>query len=222
VSTDLELFSSLFAERARAVGLAFDALSAITGNSFGTGDAATTRLGPDQLPDLVYGCLVGRHPLILGILPKIANAESVFASVRRYRNQCVVARSNLTADQALDLNLFLLGPAGSDNDEQWKALGATIERDDRVARKQVWLRPLQADANEDSFRLFCERTFMARPWLKGHPIEAQLALDPIEELFTDEGGPAGVGRNWFGLADGDIEPGPDLVEALITQYRDGA
>lgn len=222
MSVDLDLFSSHLADRALAVGLAYDQYSAITGSSLGTGDAAAARLGPDQLPDLVQGCLVGRHPLILGVLPKISNAESVFASVRRYRNQCVVARSNLTADQALDLNLFLLGPPGSDNDEQWKALGAAIERDDRVARKQVWLRPLQADANEESFRLFCDRTFMARPWLKGHPIEAQLALDPIEGLFTDDGAPTGVGRDWFGITDGDLEPGPDLVEALITRYRDGA
>jgi hypothetical protein len=78
---------------------------------------------------------------MLGILPDVAAIEAVRETLRRYRNQCVIARSFLGTNETLDLQLMLLGPRASERQEAWRAMALMVERDDRVARKLAWLRP---------------------------------------------------------------------------------
>ena len=101
---------------------------------------------------------------MLGVLPETASIDAVRETLRRYRNQCVIARSFLSPNQVLDLQLMLVGPRGSERSAEWRSLALMVERDDRVARKLAWLRPEDPARDPESFADFLKRTFLARPW----------------------------------------------------------
>jgi hypothetical protein len=117
-----------------------------------------------DLPLLRRGMTVGRHSIVLGLLPETSDETSLADALRQHRNQCVVARAALPPNAALDLVLLLVGPRGSEGKDAWRATALGVERNDRVARKLVWLRPDDPINDADSFDAFARRTFLARPW----------------------------------------------------------
>jgi len=185
------------------------------------GGAGEETLQGAHLPLHVRGLVIGRYPVLLGVLPDIPDVASVRETVRRYRNQGVVARSHLPTEQALDLQLWLQGPPGSDDDPEWRALALAVERDDRVARKLVWTPPTAPDEREATFTAFVGRTFLARPW-KALPPQPAGQLDRLSAVVAVAGDlsiPAEVLDRWLKLAaDDEFEDGPPLVDALIEAW----
>ncbi|WP_022976825.1 ABC-three component system middle component 1 [Nevskia ramosa] len=180
-------------------------------------DAA--RLSPGDLLRPIAAVRLGCYSVVIGMLPSHANAEAVNETLRRFRNQCVVARSYLRANEALDLQGILIGPRGSERDEEWRALALTVERDDRVARKFVWLRPESKDADEASFHELVKRTFLARPW-RSEGTFTMAALDNLKRVALTWN--VKVSRNtvdeWMELGVSQSEDSDELVQKLVESW----
>ena len=173
-----------------------------------------------HLPLEIATLSIGRFSILFGCLAVAPDLTMVRDGIRRYRNQCVVARSHLAPDEALDLQLWLLGPEGSGDDPAWCALALAIERDDRVARKLVWLPPKNTDLHDFAFKNFLARTFLARPWLTlRKQSSAQLdRLSSLSALLTDLSIDSAILEEWLTLAGSELSDGTDLVDALVDTW----
>jgi hypothetical protein len=132
----------------------------------------------------------------------------------------VVARSYLSANEALDLQLMLVGPRGSEQHAEWKSLALMVERDDRMARKLAWLRPVDTDRDAESFAEFLKRTFLARPW----QYEGKFSVAGLDRLnAADSTGDSGVPRStadeWEAIALKPEENPAKVVDALIAAWQ---
>jgi hypothetical protein len=209
---------------AQAVGLSCDVRSDLAASDFRGGSGEDVLRGAN-LPLAVAARTLGRVPVLFGQLPDAPVVALVREAVRRYRNQGVVARSHLSPEQALDLQLWLLGPPGSDEDAEWKALALAVERDDRVARKLVWRPPASESDLPAAFSVFVRRTFLARPWISFEQ-RGPAALDRasgLHDLAADLPIRPDVINQWFALAGSDdFEDGPELVDALIEAWPERA
>ncbi len=206
--------------RSYAVGLELTVQTApqLASTVFRGGDAHTAaKLEPSELPNVVRAVHIGRYAILLGLLPEVASAEAVNETLRRYRNQCVIARSYLTPNEALDLQLFLVGPRGSERKSDWQPLALVIERDDRVARKLVWLRPSEPEAEEASFADFIKRTFLARPW-QHDAMFTMAALDNLNRAAAIGEVPRDTVGEWVQLALTRREDPLSLVEGLVDAW----
>ncbi|KAB0482233.1 hypothetical protein SAMN04490202_3329 [Pseudomonas reinekei] len=193
----------------------------LAGVSFRGGEAsASTRLSPSDLPAVKYGIKIGRYSVVVGVLPEEPNAPAIRETLRRYRNQCVIARSFLSANQALDLQLMLVGPRGSERLSEWQALALMVERDDRVARKLAWLMPEEEANDGASFGDFLKRTFLARPWSFEGRFSAA-ALDRLSSASETSISPLprNVAEEWEQIALGPEEDPMKIVDALINAWK---
>ena len=138
--------------------------------------------------------------------------------VRRLRNQCVVARSYLSPAAALDLHAILVGPRGSEGVDRWKALALIAERDERVARKLVWLRPSEASADAQSFADFARRSFLARPWVTS-AVFSMAPLDNVSRAATFDLVPRDTAGEWVRFASENGVDADDLVDRLVTSWQ---
>ena len=174
-------------------------------------------LSASDLPTETRSLRFDRYTFLLALMPDEPTPESVGDCVRRFRNQCVIARSFLAPNEALDLQGILMGPRGSDQDDDWKAIALMVERDDRVVRKFVWLRPAKADEEDASFEDLLRRSALARPWISDAEF-TMAALDNINRLAagTTSSVPRDLMDDWIRLALSD-NPNPDrLVDQLIS------
>jgi len=216
----LRLLADALTRRAREAGLdAADAPELVAaGFDGGGGDPATT-LDEGDLPLVRLGLSIGRYRLVLGLLPETADEALLAQTMRQHRNQCVVARSTLASAAALDLQLVMVGPRGSEEKDAWRAVALGIERDDRVARKLVWLRPSRSEDDPESFDAFVKRTFLARPWLaRGRFAAAE--LDSIAAIVDAGETTRDTAGRWTRLA---VERGgePDsLVDGLVQVWSE--
>lgn len=184
----------------------------------GGSDTPSARLEPSDLPNHVRGLQIGRYAVLLTLLPEAPDEGGIGEVVRRVRNQCVVARSYLSPAAAFDLHAILLGPRGSEGVDRWKALALIAERDERVARKLVWLRPLDASADEQSFADFAKRTFLARPWITKE-IFSMAPLDNVSRVAISKDVPRDTAGEWIRLAS-DPEMDPDSrVDHLVASWQ---
>lgn len=205
---------------ATEVGLAAVDAPELAGQIFLGGDGAESgRLRPGDLPYPVQALKIGRYSLVLAMLPEQASVEAATEALRRFRNQCVVARSYLSANEALDLQGILVAPRGSEAADEWTPLALLVERDERVARKFAWLRPADAKADQASFRDLIKRTFLARPWVNDATF-TMAALDNLNRAASMWD--TTVSRNtvdeWVRLS---LEPRDDpdtLVQALVDAW----
>jgi len=215
----LEAGQRLLAGRAAELGLAVENKPNYAGQIFAGGsDAPSARLEPSELPNHTRGLQIGRYPVLLTLLPEAPDEEGIGEVVRRVRNQCVVARSYLSSAAALDLHAILLGPRGSEGVERWNALALIVERDERVARKLVWLRPQEAGGDEQSFAEFARRSFLARPWITG-AIFSMAPLDNVSRATVFDKVRRDTAGEWIRLAS---EPGIDsesLVDQLVASWQ---
>lgn len=210
-----------FIEAAEAVGLAARDAPKLTANVFMGGDGTeAARLPANDLPYPVRALEIGRYKLLLATLPEQPSLEAVTESLRRFRNQCVVARSYLSANEALDLQGVLVGPRGSEPMDEWRPLALLVERDDRVARKFAWLRPADEAADESSFRDLIKRTFLARPWVNNSTF-SMAALDNLHRAAAmwDTTVPRDTVDEWVKLSLGERADADALVQGLVEAWR---
>jgi hypothetical protein len=215
----LETGERLLASRAAELDLTVESKPSYAGQIFaGGGDTQSARLEPSDLPNHVRGVQIGRYAVLLTLLPEAPDEEGIGEVVRRVRNQCVVARSYLSPAAALDLHAILLGPRGSEGVDRWKALALIAERDERVARKLVWLRPREASAEEQSFANFAKRSFLARPWVTD-AIFSMAPLDNVSRAASFNDVPRNTAGEWIRLAnEPDIDP-DYLVDQLVASWQ---
>ncbi|WP_307370716.1 ABC-three component system middle component 1 [Peteryoungia aggregata] len=215
----LDTVERLLIHRAMTIGLPVEAKPNFAGTIFAGGsDTPSARIEASDLPNHVRGLLIGRYPVLLTLLPEAPNDEGLSDVIRRVRNQCVVARSYLSPSAALDLHAILLGPRSSEGVDRWRALALIAERDERVARKLVWLRPKDANADEQSFDDFSKRSFLARPWVTD-AIFSMAPLDNVSRAASYGEVPRDTAGEWIRAAS---EPGVDadqLVDELVASWQ---
>ncbi|PYD71784.1 ABC-three component system middle component 1 [Novacetimonas hansenii] len=205
---------------AEGAGLQVQDMPRLVGDSFDDGIGLPgANIGARDLPMVRQGLVLGRHAIVLGLLPEVLGTREIADTMRQYRNQCVVARSMLSPNAVLDLLLVMVGPRGSEGKDAWRALALSVERDDRVARKLVWLRPTESRADEESFAAFVKRSFLARPWVTREEFSAG-SLDDISSAVEIEEPPRDTSGQWNRLAllwgdDPDL-----LVEKLIDVWKE--
>jgi hypothetical protein len=205
---------------AEKVSLSAVRVPELSSNVFRGGeDAVSAQLSPTDLPTAARVIRVGRYVVLLGVLPEQASTESVSEAVRRYRNQCVIARSYVTPNEALDLQLILIAPRGSERTNDWQTLALLVERDDRVARKLVWLRPSDPAADTESFAEFTKRTFLARPW-NHDAVFTMAALDNLNRAaaMADASVPRDTVDEWIKLALTEPNDSVSLVNSLVEVW----
>lgn len=214
----LEAGERLLALHAAELGLPFDYKPAYAAQIFAGGsDTPSARLEASDLPNHVRGLQIGRYSVLLTLLPEAPDEEGIAEVVRRVRNQCVVAKSYLSPPAALDLHVILVGPRGSEGVDRWKALALFVERDERVARKLVWLRPQEASADNQSFSDFAKRCFLARPW-STRAIFSMAPLDNVNQVAGSEM-PIDTAGEWARLAsDPGIDP-DTFVDQLVAAWQ---
>jgi hypothetical protein len=188
----------------------------------GGGESASARLETSDLPAHARGLQIDRYAIVLALMPEVPSEEGVADTVRRARNQCVVARSYLSPPGALDLHAFLLGPRGSEGVDLWRALALIAERDERVSRKLVWLRPEDPAADEESFAEFTQRTFLARPWVTD-AVFSMAPLDNVSRAATAGEVSRDTASAWIKLASAaEEDDGWDpeaMVEGMIAAWH---
>ncbi len=220
ISPALEDFAERLRTAARHLNLAVTDRSELAGTSFSGESSASTTLSPSDLPSESHAIKVDRFTIVLGLLPEIAALEAVRETLRRYRNQCVVARSYLSANETLDLQLMLLGPRASERQDSWRALALMVERDDRVARKLAWLRPEDPLRDEESFAEFLKRTFLARPWVRDASEFEDAALDELSAgSIAQPGLPRTTAEEWERIALDESKSPDQIVSALIKVWE---
>ena len=220
MSSSLSDFAEHLRTRARKLQLCVEDKSELTGRVFNGGTTSATTLNTSDLPTQCIAVGIGRYTLVLGILPDVPTLEGVREALRRYRNQCVVARSYLSANQSLDMQLMLVGPRGSERLDAWRALALMIERDDRVARKLAWLRPEDPQNDAQSYEEFFKRTFLARPWGKAALFE-DVALDQLNgRNALIEGLPRSTADEWERIALDEEKTPDEIVAALVKAWDD--
>lgn len=212
-----------FADRLRKAALALNLKlkdrAELASSTFNGGSAKSTSLSPTDLPTESHAIRIDRFNIVLGVLPDVPTMEAVLETLRRCRNQCVVARSFLGTNETLDLQLMLLGPRSSERQEAWRALALTVERDDRVARKLAWLRPEDAQRDEESFADFLKRTFLARPWVHAEGQFEDAALDELSGTgATAPGLPRTIADEWERIALDQKKSPDDIVSALVKAW----
>jgi hypothetical protein len=220
--TELEALADRLSQAAVTHGFTACLKPELVGATLKAGEGLVdATLSPSDLPSEAVALVFDRYSFVLTRLPETYAEPAIVESVRRFRNQCVVARSYLAPDQALDLQGILVGPRGSDISEDWRAMALVIERDERVARKFVWLRP--ADPKEDaiSFETLLSRSVLARPWES----DAQFVTGPLDDISgLAAEADAEVSRDlmgdWIQLAITTVDKPDRLVDGLIQAARE--
>ncbi len=203
----------------RANLAATDAPHLVADRFDGVRDEPSAGLEPRDLPLVKRGMTIGRYAAVLGLLPETADEREIANAMRQHRNQCVVARSTLAPNAALDLLLIMVGPRGSEGKDAWRTIALGVERDDRVARKLVWLRPSDPLANTASFDAFAMRTFLARPWASAARFSVA-SLDDIATILNDSRVPRDTAGMWTKLALERADDPDALVEGLVKVWAE--
>lgn len=146
------------------------------------------------------------HVVWTAVLPAESNRELVLDVVDAMLNNILDVRKSLKAIPSSDLYVMLAAPFGSAESPEWNTLAAEIERDDRLARKHVWL----PDEDGKNFESFVETTFLARPWATDDDDEAR--ADALQ-LLTKQ---VSIPRGWQQILLNDKFQGEDLVRKLLS------
>ncbi len=98
-----------------------------------------------------------------------------------------VERATMSAGDADELRLWLVAPAGKEEDREWIVLRDELMRDTYTCTKTVWLPPNDAAQWSSSADAFLASTFLARPW--SHTEETDAAtrdLDAMTDRLTNK------------------------------------
>lgn len=99
---------------------------------------------------------------------------------RGYQRYAAIARTWLSEKYRDDLNLFLVGPPGSVGETKWFNFAQSIERNELVCRKLVWLPSANESNWADEAAKFIHRTFLASPW-QPDDSAGNVSLDALSE-----------------------------------------
>lgn len=220
MSPGLTDFADRLRNAAAGLDLTVESRPELASSTFNGGSSKSTSLSPSDLPAECYAIRIDRFNIVLGVLPDISTLEAVRETLRRCRNQCVVARSYLGTNETLDLQLMLLGPRASEGQAAWRALALMVERDDRVARKLAWLRPEDEQQDDESFSDFLKRTFLARPWVHDKGKFEDAALDELSDSGASTPGlPRTLADDWERIALDETKSPDDIVTALVRAWE---
>lgn len=165
---------------------------------------ASSYLGHSPQPDIEkpYVIHLDHFVIVLGIL-KADDRENVLKTVDGLLDDVLALRRTLTPAKASDIYLIMAAPLGSAGNANWEMLVAEIERDDRLARKHIWL----PNENGSNFAALIETTFLAKPW--------DTPTEEINKLqLLDQG--VDVPTGWMDvLLDPELE-GLKLAEKLVA------
>lgn len=146
------------------------------------------------------------HVVWTSSLPAEVNREEVLYVVDSVLNNVLEMRKSIKARSSGDLYVMLVAPYGSAEKSEWNTLAAEIERDDRLARKHVWL----PDDAGNNFDAFIKTTFLARPWdIDGDNKDRSDAL----KLLTKQ---VSIPAGWQEILLDDDLHGEDLVRKLMS------
>lgn len=148
-------------------------------------------------------------PVLIGDISGAKDRRDLHDLLRRYRNQALIARS-WVGNEATSLSLFLLGPLGSRDSQEWNDWALEVELDEKVCRKIVWLlpqKPMDQDAQE-----FLEGTALAQPW-KHHQAIGEEKLDSLARLDLPE--------DWLEIFQNESLGPDDVVRELIDASIEG-
>lgn len=137
----------------------------------------------------------------------LPDRERVLALVDELLQSVLEVRRRSSPAIASDLYIMVKAPVGSLSSAAWIQLAAEIERDDRLARKHVWL----PDSETSNFWEFISGTFLARPW--DSPAGT---VDALKLMADDLEMPDG----WQDLLLGAELEGSELIEKLISLEKD--
>lgn len=156
-----------------------------------------------DLPASVEAFRLDGKPVLIGDISGAKDRRDLHDLLRRYRNQALIARS-WVGNEATSLSLFLLGPLGSRDSQEWNDWALEVELDEKVCRKIVWLlpnNPMDHDAQE-----FLEGTALAQPW-KHHQAIGEEKLDSLARLDLPE--------DWLDIFQNESLGPDDVVRELI-------
>lgn len=118
-------------------------------------------------------------PAAVSILVCGLDADATDASYRSALWWTGLVRSGIAPALRSDLHLFLIGPLGSRDQNEWRGRRSRVESDERFCRKFLWLPSFSPEPAE--IDLFLDRTLLAKPW-DGDTAEPR-SLDPLQELL---------------------------------------
>jgi hypothetical protein len=124
-------------------------------------DAAVNGLGYEPVLDMKRSHIIylDHFVIVLGELES-ADRESALNAVDNLLDDVLELRRGYTPAKASDIYMIMAAPLGSTNSAAWRLLVAEIERDDRLARKHIWL----PNADGSNFEELIEASFLAKPW----------------------------------------------------------
>lgn len=145
---------------------------------------------------------ISYNTLILGELTESNDRAKTLEEVDELLSIVLNQRKQFSSAKASDMYLFLMAPPNSADKAFWKTIAAEIERDDRLARKHVWLPNTECS----NLNAFVEGTFMATPWFTDAEVNHALGF------LTDE---LKLPKGWEELLLNDEVDGRELVNELI-------
>jgi hypothetical protein len=101
-----------------------------------------------------------------------------------YQQYAAIARTWLLSDFSDDMNIFLVGPAGSKDETEWQNFAQVVERNDLVCRKLLWLPGKNDHEWSNELVAFLDRTFLSEPW-KGTATTSGINLDALSDTMDD-------------------------------------
>ena len=122
---------------------------------------AACRLGHQPVLDKEHSHIIylDYFVIVLGILES-SDRESAWKAVDSLLDDVLALRRTYNPAKASDIYMIMAAPLGSADMSDWKLLAAEIERDDRLARKHIWL----PNADGSNFEALIEASFLAKPW----------------------------------------------------------
>jgi hypothetical protein len=172
--------------------------------------SAPEQSGPEGDQSLMIDC----YSILITQLGDFLAAPEAQAEVSAQQRRAGIALTWLQPSMRSDLNLFIVGPPGSSDSPDWGDFAGQVERNEQVCRKLVWLPSRDSSQWETGARNFCDRTFLARPWLQQPTIATEPHLDPLGRLA--EGNPRMA--KWLSLVDQLGDEDGELIDALVAAW----
>jgi len=157
---------------------------------------------------------VDHHAILIAPLPVAPSSNGVDECLARWINHSAIALTDVPAEYRNDLNLILVGPLGSAQNQSWREVMMRVERDEAVCRKMVWL-PDSAAKLTTSAEEFCERTFLARPWRTLRHSAVSPVIDPLGTMAAGDA----LAEEWLALINSQSDEIDDLVKSLVESFR---
>jgi hypothetical protein len=174
-----------------------------------------TRTPPKQAGPEDDGCLViDCYSILIAQLGDSMIGPEGQAGINAQQRRAGIALTWIHPTMRSDLNLFIVGPAGSSESPDWADFAGQVERNEQVCRKLVWLPSRDCALWESGAKRFCDRTFLARPWLQELLIASEPQLDPLGRLAEGDRRMA----RWIYLVDQLGAQDGELIDALVAAW----